>query len=95
MRIFDLSANSVSMPREERDTYLDEADQFYANPEHFVQTHLGGAGHCWPSHLITFQALALDATFKQKGYKICDRFFNTHWIDDPRRVGDVLVWCKT
>jgi len=23
----------------------------------------------------------------------CARFFNSHWHDDSRRVGDVVVWC--
>jgi len=27
-------------------------------------------------------------------YEECWRGFNSVWHDDPRRRGDVLVWCK-
>lgn len=49
----------------------------------------------WPQNLVFFQQLEpimkeyLDGT----KYRECWRGFNSHFHDDHRRVGDVLVWC--
>ncbi|KAF3929036.1 hypothetical protein ABW20_dc0102410 [Dactylellina cionopaga] len=53
----------------------------------------------WPEKLITFEATAvlieryLGIGNEDSGYKECKRFFNSHWHDDDRRKGDVIVWC--
>jgi phosphatidylinositol glycan class B len=51
----------------------------------------------WPSHIVLFDNLkpALDEALGQNNYKECLRFFNSHWHDDERRRGDVLVYCKS
>ena len=51
----------------------------------------------WPDYLIFFEQLepVLDTVLRGSGYKEClgGRIFNSHWHDDWRRQGDVLVWC--
>ena len=52
----------------------------------------------WPDYLVFFDQLEQDVrdTIKREhggGYEECWRGFNTHWHDDWRRRGDVIVWC--
>lgn len=49
----------------------------------------------WPQNLVFFAALEHELSDFLEGtrYKPCWRGFNTHFHDDARRVGDVLVWC--
>ncbi|KAJ3224654.1 glycosylphosphatidylinositol anchor biosynthesis [Chytriomyces hyalinus] len=50
----------------------------------------------WPSRVVIFAAL-LDTLgkeyFIERGYSQCARFFNSHFHDDSRRLGDVIVYC--
>ncbi|KAI8846600.1 Alg9-like mannosyltransferase family-domain-containing protein [Chytridium lagenaria] len=50
----------------------------------------------WPSHVVFFEALKKDLVgiFDGSNYKECARFFNSHFIDDKRRVGHVVVYCR-
>lgn len=49
----------------------------------------------WPEYLLFFSPLTSPLTPLLKGsaYTECARFFNSHWHDDARRQGDVVVWC--
>jgi len=53
----------------------------------------------WPQNLVFFAALEplmkreLEEGRVAKDYKECWRGFNSHWHDDWRRTGDVVVWC--
>ncbi|ORY12229.1 Alg9-like mannosyltransferase family-domain-containing protein [Clohesyomyces aquaticus] len=49
----------------------------------------------WPMELVFFEALEEELRRYLKGtrYKECWRGFNSHWHDDGRRTGDVVVWC--
>ncbi|KAL5412286.1 hypothetical protein PMIN03_004347 [Paraphaeosphaeria minitans] len=49
----------------------------------------------WPQHLVFFAQLepTLKEVLKGSRYRECWRGFNSHWHDDWRRSGDVLVWC--
>ncbi|KAK4610648.1 GPI mannosyltransferase 3 [Fulvia fulva] len=49
----------------------------------------------WPHYLVFFEHLepTIKAFLAGNRYKECRKFFNTHWIDDGRRKGDVIVWC--
>jgi len=49
----------------------------------------------WPEYLIFFEQLEkfLQSMDVEKYYAECWRGFNTHWHDDWRRKGDVVVWC--
>ncbi|KAK4972424.1 glycosylphosphatidylinositol anchor biosynthesis [Elasticomyces elasticus] len=49
----------------------------------------------WPEYLVFFEHLEpiVSAVLRETRYKECWRTFNTHWHDDGRRRGDVVVWC--
>ena len=51
----------------------------------------------WPRYVVFFGQLEADirAVLGQAGsrYRECWRSFNSHWHDDWRRRGDVIVWC--
>jgi phosphatidylinositol glycan class B len=49
----------------------------------------------WPQNLVFFAALEdeLRDVLGDTKYKECWRGFNSHFHDDSRRVGDVVVWC--
>ena len=53
------------------------------------------ARRAWPHYLVAFEQLqpTLAPILEGTRYKVCKRFFNTHWHDDRRRAGDVIVWC--
>ncbi|KAL1916428.1 uncharacterized protein VTP21DRAFT_5619 [Calcarisporiella thermophila] len=94
--------------------YLDEADQFYADPVEFLRTRLvewkevkGGQQRLgenpqrwWPHRLVIFEELLSRSDGKvkhlleTKGYRECQRYFNSDFHDDKRRQGDVLLLCR-
>ncbi|KAF1955484.1 hypothetical protein CC80DRAFT_492992 [Byssothecium circinans] len=49
----------------------------------------------WPQHLVFFEQLepTLRDFLGGTTYRECWRGFNSHFHDDSRRVGDVVVWC--
>ncbi|GAB1743893.1 hypothetical protein NU219Hw_g944t1 [Hortaea werneckii] len=49
----------------------------------------------WPEYLVFFDQLVptLEQYLAGTQYTECWRGFNTHWHDDDRRYGDVVVWC--
>lgn len=49
----------------------------------------------WPDYLLFFAQLepTLQSALRGSGYMECRRIFNSHWHDDGRRQGDVVVWC--
>jgi hypothetical protein len=49
----------------------------------------------WPEYLIFFEHLepVMNAILEETRYEECWRGFNTHWHDDGRRRGDVVVRC--
>ena len=92
----------LDVPMTERVSYLDEADQFYQDPkswltEHMVfhETSVGSEQRPWPEYVAFFQQL--EPTMKEylagSLYHECWRGFNSHFHDDWRRKGDVIVWC--
>ncbi|KAI9325134.1 Alg9-like mannosyltransferase family-domain-containing protein [Obelidium mucronatum] len=94
-------------PKIDKKTYLDESDIFYANPSAFIDMYFSKDSnirqetymiqqYVWPSRVVLFQALLknIEGDLVQEGYKECARFFNSHFHDDSRRTGDVLVYCK-
>jgi phosphatidylinositol glycan class B len=54
-----------------------------------------GGKRSWPQNLVFFGQL--EGTIKEflvgSRYRECWRGFNTHFHDDGRRKGDVIVWC--
>ncbi|KAK4702126.1 GPI mannosyltransferase 3, partial [Phenoliferia sp. Uapishka_3] len=61
-----------------------------------------GWRHEWPSHVVVFQDLltsfggVVAGLLKQRGYVEYKRMWNSHFQDDARRTGDVVVlkWSK-
>jgi phosphatidylinositol glycan class B len=49
----------------------------------------------WPDYIVFFEQLQsiMGDVLEGSGYMECWRRFNTHWHDDWRRKGDVIVWC--
>lgn len=49
----------------------------------------------WPAYLVFFEQLegTLNGFLQGTKYKECWRGFNSHFHDDWRRKGDVVVWC--
>jgi phosphatidylinositol glycan class B len=95
-----IAGNSFSTDRQsmlyhdEDGLYFDEADQFYWDPLAFLQAHIP-SDRDWPSHIIFFDNLrpTIDEFFD--GYEEVARFFNSHFHDDWRRRGDVVVYAQT
>ncbi|KAF2100534.1 hypothetical protein NA57DRAFT_36717 [Rhizodiscina lignyota] len=112
----------LDVPLSERASYLDEADQFYADPVNWLRRHMRhhhpstktedsnrreqseqssgntNGERVWPDRLVFFEQLDLTAMIGGVDgveYRECWRGFNTHWHDDWRRQGDVVVWCRT
>lgn len=99
----------LHLPMAERESYLDEADVFYNDPIVWLDRNMGAGDHTvidgtrkdssrrsWPQYLVFFEQLEptmRDANGVSK-YQECWRGFNTHWHDDWRRQGDVVVWCQ-
>ena len=115
----------------ERAKYVDEADQFYADPVSWLRDNMGAVPSIderwndqgwdmrdatmkrpkgptvnafegkerrpWPRYVVFFEHLtkAMKTVAGKAGsrYKECWRGFNSHWHDDWRRQGDVIVWC--
>lgn len=76
---------------------MDEADVFYADPLAWVHENMAIRGQWkkWPEQIVMFEHLegALESLLAERGYAECWRGFNSHWHDDWRRKGDVIVWC--
>ena len=97
----------VNLPPAARAAYLDEADIFYADPSLFLHTRFapppllgekirGSAEQRqWPDFIVFFEQLqpVMVDILTGSGHVECWRGFNSHWHDDWRRKGDVLVWC--
>jgi phosphatidylinositol glycan class B len=49
----------------------------------------------WPQHLVFFEQLegTMREVLGETRYSECWRGFNSHFHDDWRRTGDVVVWC--
>ncbi|PWY85967.1 hypothetical protein BO70DRAFT_395097 [Aspergillus heteromorphus CBS 117.55] len=51
--------------------------------------------HDWPDYLIFFAQMepTLRSQLRFSAYDECFRTWNSHWHDDWRRQGDIVVWC--
>lgn len=103
----------INLPPQQKSTYLDEADQFYADPVAFLQANFPTPPrkdanpkkrmreekrYQWPDRLVFFEVLEREMLREylggeNSGYRPCMRFFNSHFHDDGRRKGDVVVYC--
>ncbi|EMC97642.1 glycosyltransferase family 22 protein [Baudoinia panamericana UAMH 10762] len=60
-----------------------------------ASTPSDGTRREWPEYLAFFEHLepVMNSVLGPTRYEECWRGFNTHWHDDWRRQGDVVVWC--
>jgi phosphatidylinositol glycan class B len=93
----------IGVPMDARESYMDEADYFYADPSIWIEQNMvplkgksGQGQRQWPENLIFFDQLEpkIRWILEKTEYKECWRTFNSHWHDDSRRTGDVIVWCR-
>lgn len=97
----------IGFTAEEQETYRDQADRFYDNPLEFVQTEFpesvsesareARTALFHPSHLAIFESLEKKSPeviehLVELGYTRGKTFFNSHFHDDWRRQGDVVVY---
>jgi len=99
----------LDMAPAERAAYVDEADRFYIDPRMWLAQNMQDLGvsvaegessalaerRVWPQYVVFFEQLepVIEEALCGTGYRECWRTFNTHWHDDWRRQGDVVVWC--
>ncbi|KAG9246156.1 family 22 glycosyltransferase [Calycina marina] len=92
----------ISIPIADRDSYRSENDLFYDDPVAFWEKEIGGEGREWPPRFVVgFEGLEslMDVVRREinegKGvgkWREVWRAFNSDWIDDGRRWGDVVIW---
>jgi phosphatidylinositol glycan class B len=101
----------LDVPLEARSSYMDEADQFYADPTAWMREHMEDTESLWkrqpdagvdihqdkaqwPEYLVFFEQLepTMKGFLANSPYRQGWQTFNTHWHDDGRRQGDVVVW---
>ncbi|PRT55695.1 GPI mannosyltransferase 3 [Wickerhamiella sorbophila] len=72
--------------------YDDEADLFYQNPVEFLQAN----PRFLAPHIVFFEALrpTIQPLLEVYGYTLEKSFFNSHFHEDKRRRGDVLVYSR-
>ena len=91
----DLPANST-----EREAYRDEADRFYDDPARFLREEINTRERPWPRYIVGFEGIAgwlreyYESEAGMPGFQVMERWRgrNSHWHDDWRRKGDVVVW---
>lgn len=82
----------------EHSMVLDAQEQSIKAAKHHERTinnQITGRNRPWPQFVAFFEQLEpqMRAWFNQSSYGECTRLFNTHWHDDWRRKGDVVVYC--
>lgn len=70
--------------------YRDELDQFFDDPVNFVRN----LPHEWPSHIVVFEPMEKLVAAELPNYHECHRYFNSYFHWDPRRQGDLIVYCN-
>lgn len=99
----------LNIPINARGDYLDEADQFYADPGLWIAENMATLKGFqtrktrtvprreWPDNIVFFEQLepVIKKSLGNTRYRECWRTFNSHWHDDWRRKGDVVIWCAT
>ncbi|OQE07604.1 hypothetical protein PENVUL_c013G04430 [Penicillium vulpinum] len=76
--------------------HLPRRPSYTSSTSYSVPKNLNEAAkHEWPDYLIFFAQLepTLYTILRGSYYGECWRTFNSHWHDDWRRHGDIVVWC--
>ena len=91
----------ISAGTPERAAYRDEADRFFDNPAGFLEREVGGRERPWPRYVVGFEGekgledvLTSHVEEKMGGWTLKRKWegFNSHFHDDSRRKGKVVVW---
>lgn len=90
----------LNMTLAEKASYVDEADQFYANPESWLRDEFMWGKRALPDYVVFFEQLegtmkSLRRMVSETAYEEAWRGFNSLVHDDWRRAGDVIVWVKS
>lgn len=89
---------SIPPNTKEREEYRDEADRFYDDPIKFLNEEVNTREKPWPRYIVGFEGI--EKPLKEwyegemKGFVVREKWRapNSHWHDDWRRKGDVVVW---
>ena len=78
------------------DGYVDEADEFYQDPESWLNKRYfagddAAGSRRGASHIVLFDELhiRIASGLRRRGYENCDKFFHTHFPDG--RVSEYIV----
>lgn len=71
-----------------------ESSDDFAPPDYVMEHNF--SRRAWSDYVVFFEQLepTMQKVTSTNNYRQCWRGFNTHWHDDWRRQGDVVVWCK-
>jgi phosphatidylinositol glycan class B len=92
----------LNMEPSQKSAYLDEADRFYHNPDTFIEFEKGLTSGNAPEYLVFFEQLTptikkLNSALvmkKSQPYAWSRSIFNSHFHDDSRRTGNVVIYSK-
>ena len=84
----------------ERAAYRDEADRFYDDPLQFLKSEINTRERPWPRYIVGFESIGevlreyYEGEAGMPGFRAVERWRgrNSHFHDDNRRRGDVVVW---
>jgi phosphatidylinositol glycan class B len=88
----------IGLEGEAREQYRDEADRFYDDPRGFLEREMNTRDRPWPKYIVGFEGIeqVLKEYYEEtmKGFKVKEKWrsMNSHWHDDDRRRGAVVVW---
>jgi phosphatidylinositol glycan class B len=90
-----LGSNMESLKLLEGSSIPRQSKKIAEHSERTVNGQVTGRSRPWPQYTIFFEQLEpqMKEWFSMSPYKECARMFNTHWHDDWRRKGDVVVYC--
>ncbi|KAK3089704.1 hypothetical protein FSP39_005759 [Pinctada imbricata] len=77
------------------ENYIDETNDFFNDPSHWLRQEYHIQGKPLPSHIVYFNTLQSDISdfLVQSGYKHCRTFFHTH-LPEGRVGTHVMVSCR-
>lgn len=90
-----LMSNMESISVLEESSIWKQSKKIAEHSERTVNGQITGRNRPWPEYLVFFEHLEpqIGRWLATSPYLGCARMFNTHWHDDWRRKGDVVVYC--
>ena len=88
----------LNMEPFQRAAYLDEADRFYEDPDTFIESETRLTSGAVPDYLVFFQGLTPTINklnfATEKPYLWSHSIWNSHFHDDGRRTGNVVIYSR-